>query len=158
MNIRNKKWLFVFTLLICGMLVATGIEAKKPIKPDSPDETTAEWIVFTGGLVGDALVEDCCPNSGPFPAYEMTLPNTIDLIPAGTYAGHLFINYYGVGRNREYIVQFWTETFGVEIIGGLIDYDKKAKFLTVTFENAPCKNDEGDVIALVNFVLERFPN
>jgi hypothetical protein len=32
----------------------------------------------------------------------------------------------------------WTDDFGIEIIGGAIDYDKKKRNLTVTSENEIC--------------------
>ena len=154
MNIRNKRWLSVFTLLICGMLVATGIEAKKPVgeKPDNPKKTKAECILFTGDLLGMANVEGCCPNAGPFPAYTMTLDlhdeggndlNDVHGIPYGETAfdGHLFMNFAPGG----YLVQFWNweddeiPGFGnifFEIYGGDIIYDRKSNFLNVTFEDA----------------------
>ena len=145
MNIRNKRWLSIFTLLICGMLVATGIEAKKPVdgKPDNPNKTKAECIVFTGDLVGMAEVEGCCPNAGPFPAYTMTL-NVKDedgnAYYEGPYDGQLFMNF---APDQGYKVQFWNrdkETpsageFFFEINGGDIIYDRKTKFLKVTFKD-----------------------
>ena len=147
MNIRNKRWLSVFTLLICGMLVATGIEAKKPVgeKPDNPKKTKAECILFTGDLLGMAEVEGCCPNAGPFPAYTMTLDlhdaNGNDYV--GDYVGQLFMNF---AADQGYKVQFWNwdsdnEIPGVgdiffEIYGGDIIYDRKSNFLHVDFSDA----------------------
>jgi len=155
MNIRNIKWLSVFTLLICGMLVATGIEAKKPEKPS---KTETELIEFTGDLTGYAEVEGCCPNAGPFPEYVMTLPADVGVIPADIYYGQLFINRYGAGKDQKYKVQFWTDDFGIEIIGGEIDNDKKNKILTVTFDGAECVDLYTKVyIAFVDFVLIRAP-
>ena len=59
------------------------------------------------------------------------------------YDGQLFINGFGTGPNQSYKVQFWswdsdTEDPGYgdvffEITGGVIDYDRKSKFLNVTF-------------------------
>ena len=64
-------------------------------KPDDP--ASGELITFTGDLVGEETVEDCCPNAGPFPAYTMTLKGPDDFpkgpFPdgiAGTHGGHIF--------------------------------------------------------------------
>ena len=175
MNICNKRWLSVFTLLICGMLVATGIEAKKPVdgKPDNPNKTKAECIVFTGDLMGKAEVEGCCPNAGPWPAYTMTLDLEDEDGNAYYYKddveGQLFINFAPEG----YKVQFWnrdTEIPGdgeifFEINGGDIVYVRKTKYLTVTFggENATlCEWDNSgecsETILPVTFTLIRTSN
>ena len=155
MNIRNKRWLSVFTLLICGMLVTTGIEAKKPdgVKPDNPNKTKAECIIFTGDLMGMAKVEGCCPNAGPYPEYTMTLNlpdkdgtdlNDVYGIPYGQteFDGQLFMNF---AADEGYKVQFWNwdsdnEIPGAgniffEIYGGDIFYDRKDKLLEVIFTN-----------------------
>jgi len=166
MNIRNKGWLFVFTLLICGMLVATGIEAKKPPKPDEPDETTAEWVVFTEDLMGEALVEGCCPNAGPFPEYTMTLSFALGDFPAYTpIDGELFINNYRIGKDRGYVVQFWNDHeadnhVAIEIKGGEVYSDKKTKIVTVVFTDAECRDlhEPKDLITYVDFTLVRTPD
>jgi len=135
------------------MFVVTGLEAKKP---DKPVQTESELIVFTGALEGSQEVEGCCPNAGPFPEYAMTLPETLGDFAASEYEGRLFINVYGVGRNQEYIVQFWNEDIAIEIIGGVINNDKKSKILTVTFTNEMCTDlNTGADIAEVDFVLGR---
>jgi hypothetical protein len=159
MNIRNKRWLSVFTLLICGMLVATGIEAKKGGGngggKDDSNKTKAELIVFTGELQGWAHVVGCCPNAGPSPRYTMVLPSGLydseghEVYPPGTYDGELFMNGYGTA---EYIIQFHAcctredsvdeceeglPEMKFEIIGGDLKSvgHKKAKGLEVTFED-----------------------
>ena len=139
-------------------LVVAGAYAKvKPEKTPKPDGTTTEWIEFTGALDGGEAVEGCCPNAGPWPEYTMTLSGVGDLLD-GTYNGQLFINYYGAGRNQKYIVQFWTDDFGIEIIGGQIDKDKETKVLTVTFENELCwdLNYPDQAIGVVTFTLVRY--
>ena len=81
-----------------------------------------------------------------------------DLCESGcTYDGHLFMNNYRVGKDRKYIVQFWSETLGgIEIIGGVKEEDKKNKTTTVTFTDEDCVDMEtGTFIAVVNFVLVR---
>ena len=82
--------------------------------------------------------------------------------PAGTCYknGHLFINFFGAGRNRQYIVKFSKEgtDVAIKIIGGVIDYDRRTKILTVTFTDELCvDNNTGQVIAEVNFTLVRRP-
>jgi len=115
---------------------------------------TAECIVFAGDLesvLGSEVVEGCCPNAGPWPAYSMIL-HLLDAdgtasTYAGQYDGQLFMN-GGPAHGRrapddQYKVQFWswdsdTEIPGVgdvffEINGGDVVEDKKNKTLTVTF-------------------------
>jgi hypothetical protein len=109
--------------------------SKKPPKP--PMEGT--WITFTGELQGHQEVFGCCPNAGPFPEYEMTL--SVEELPAGTFDGNIFMNYYGAGRNKSYIVQFWwtepsTKKTWIEVRGGVIEEDRKNKITTVTFTAA----------------------
>jgi hypothetical protein len=142
---------------ICiAILIVSGPGAQGK-KTDKPGETRIEWIVFDGDLSGEQEVEGCCPNAGPFPEYRMTLSFDVGDL-AGTYDGQLFINTYGTGRNREYIVQFWNDEIGIEIIGGVIVYDRKNKVLTVTFEDEECVDIEtGDHIAWVTFTLVRSP-
>ena len=146
----------IIGIFCIAILIVSAANADKPPKPD---KTTAECITFTGDLIGHQQVEGCCPNAGPFPAYTMTLALDSSL-PDGTYEGELFINYYGAGRNRKYIVQFWNDDLGVaiEIIGGVIDNDKKNKVLTVTFEDETGWYSINDIpipIPNVSFVLVR---
>jgi len=138
MKIQISKWLIVIATLVSLMFVVTGLEAKKGGggKPDKPDQTKAECIIFTGDYFGDEVVEGCCPNDGPFPEYGMTLLFEVGTFLAGTYYdGQLFINRHGSGRDQKYKVQFWNDDFAIDIIGGVIDNDKKNKVLTVTFTN-----------------------
>jgi hypothetical protein len=116
-----------------------------------------------------AEVEGCCTNGPPHPWYSMDLhlhydiEDEIDFEGNGSYEGQLFINNWGAGRNHGYIVQFWNyEDYEYpicfEIIGGVIDNDKKNKVLTVTFEDEPALCEYGgDVITLpfVSFKLLR---
>ncbi len=122
-------------------------------------KSKTEWIEFEGDLAGGQAVERCCPNAGPFPAYTMTLNIGVGCVPAGTYDGYLFINGYGAGRNHAYIVQFWKDPeIFIQIIGGVIDNDKKNKVLTtVTFENAECVDYCTGTTTLVTFTLVRHP-
>jgi len=149
-----KRRLVAFVGGFCiAMLVVTAVNAKKPA---NPSESEAECITFTGNLVGDQQVEGCCPNAGPWPAYEMELKFSVGTHPPETYVGHVFMNYFGAGRNRKYIVQFWTEDFGIEVIGGVIENDRKSKKLTVTFTDEDCLDlDTGAFITRVSFVLVR---
>jgi hypothetical protein len=151
------KRLALVATLISLVFVVTNVSAKKPVKEDKPDKTTAECIAFTGDLLGSDAVEGCCPNAGPWPAYEMTLDlrdengKTFEAPDGqtreGPYNGQLFINGFGTGPNQSYKVQFWSwdsdddeDIPGVgdvffEIIGGVIDYDRKSKFLRVSFKD-----------------------
>jgi hypothetical protein len=153
-----KSRFVAFVGVFCiAILIVSVADAGKPVKPPKPGGTTTEWIEFMGALDGGEAVAGCCPNNGPWPAYSMTLSGLGDL-RNGTHDGQLFINYYGAGRNQKYIVQFWTEDFGIEIIGGEIEREKKTKVLTVTFTNEICSDlDSGDPIAVVSFTLVRTP-
>jgi hypothetical protein len=147
----------IIGIFCIAILIVSAANADKPPKPPKPDKTTAECITFTGDLIGHQQVEGCCPNAGPFPAYTMTL-DLDSSPPDGTYEGELFINYFGAGRNKKYIVQFWNDDLGVaiEIIGGVIDNDKNNKVLTVTFENETGWDLINEIpIPNVSFVLVR---
>ena len=140
-------------LCIVGLIVS-GAHAKG--RPDNPGVPKAEWIAFSGDLAGGQIVEGCCPNAGPFPLYTMTLNDGEDGLPDGTYEGQLFINRYGAGRDQKYVVQFWNDSLEVEIIGGVIDYDRRNKVTTVTFTDELCRHLETKQrIAVVSFVLVR---
>lgn len=155
-----KGRLIAFVGIFCiAILMGSSQDAQG--KPDKPDKSKTEWIVFDGDLVGDQVVEGCCPNAGPWPEYRMTLNFWVDGFPPGTYDGQLFINYYGAGRNQKYIVQFWNDEIGIgiEIIGGVIDHDRKNKVLTVTFTDENCVNlYTGTFITTVTFTLIRTPH
>lgn len=132
-----------------------------------PGKPRAEWIQFTGDLEtppGGEVVYGCCPNAGPYPQYTMTLTRalgegTVYEIPAGTYYGQLFINGFGAGRDQKYKVQFWTDNgIGFEIIGGVVDFDRRNKKLTVTFTDELCRDFWYDyIIDRVTFTLVRRP-
>ena len=176
MKSQIYKWMALVAMLISLVFVATNVTAKKPVKPPpDPDQTTAECIVFTGDLMGEAVVEGCCPNAGPFPEYEMTL-NLTDEDGTTVYYGieidgELFINNYGAGRSHGYQVQFWSWDWDteipvvgdicIEVIGGIIDNDKKSNVLTVSFNGEEahfCETDEtGEVVTFpfVSFDLIR---
>jgi hypothetical protein len=154
-----KGRLIAFVGIFCiAVLIVSGQDAQG--KPDKPGKSNTEWIAFEGDLVGGQAVVGCCPNAGPWPEYTMTLLfGAGDFLP-GTYDGQLFINYYGAGRNQKYKVQFWNNDIGlfIEIIGGVIELDRKNNLLTVTFTEEMCVNlFTGDPIAVVNFTLVRRP-
>ena len=170
-----KGKLLAFASILCvASLMVSGANAGKPDKPpDKPGNIQTELIVFTGNFEGSQPVEGCCPNAGPFPAYELTLK--VDLFgtdgtfyPADSYDGQVFMNGYRIGKDRGYKVQFWTDDLPapgpdhicIEIYGGVPDYNKKTKVLTVTFENVEWNfmhDTEETPIGLVSFVLTRSP-
>jgi hypothetical protein len=68
------------------------------------------------------------------------------------------MNCYGKGRSQEYVVQFWDagNLIAFEIIGGVVDDDKKSKVTTVVFEDEDCVHLEtGKSIDTVSFTLVR---
>jgi len=111
----------------------------------------AECIVFTGDLEtvpGSEVIEGCCPNAGPWPAYSMTLSllGADDIAYGDQYDGQLFMNGGGKGPrtpDAQYKVQFWSWDWdndipGVgdvffQIDGGTVIEDKKNKIQTVSF-------------------------
>ena len=146
---RERPAVFVGVCCI-AILVASGANA---VKPEKPPTSKPECIVFSdnlkdltphGYLEGgqDGPIEGCCPNAGPSPAFTMTL-HGLGLLPDGTYDGQLFINVFGTGPIQTYKVQFWTwdyvneipgtGDYFFEIYGGVLERDRKAKVLTVTF-------------------------
>ena len=166
MKSQSYKRLAFVAMLFSLFFVVTNATAKKPVKPPpDPDQTTAECIVFAGDLEtvpGSEVVEDCCPNAGPFPGYAMTLDLKYEdgttAYYGGPYDGKLFINNYGAGRSHGYIVQFWNDDICFEAIGGVIDNDKKSKFLTVSFNGEEayfCETDGVPIFPLVSFTLQR---
>ena len=166
-----KGRLAAFVGVFCiAMLIVSGAYAGKPPKdpkPPRPGNITKDCIVFTGDLesVPDGtVVEGCCPNAGPFPAYTMKL-NVIG-IPLDTYEGHLFINGLRTEEVTGYIVQFWTwnwdddipgnDDYFFEIRGGDVGRDRKNKVTTVKFESEDCVHLEtGEYIDTVSFTLVR---
>lgn len=157
---------FGLVAILTVALVLIGVDfiesqVKTQGKPDKPGKTKTEWIAFEGDLVGGQAVDGCCPNAGPWPAYTMMLKFKVpDFLPDIFYDGQLFINYYGAGRNQKYKVQFWNNETGlfIEIIGGVIERDRKNKVLTVTFTDEECVDGwTGARIAYVTFTLVRHP-
>jgi hypothetical protein len=140
-----------------ALLVVFGADAKgkpdKPGKSPRPGNITKECIVFTGALEGGEVVEGCCPNAGPFPAYTMTL--WIEDLPleawGKTFEGDLFAKPVRFRENRRwverYLVQFltwdWendtpgTGDYSFEIFSDSDDivYDETTDVLTVTVED-----------------------
>jgi hypothetical protein len=154
---RGRPAAYVAVFCVACLIVSGGYAKGKP---DKPGKTQTEWIAFTGDLIGAQPVEGCCPNAGPFPDYTMTLPSDAPWPSgiSGTHDGQLFINRYGAGRDQKYKVQFWNDDIAVEIIGGVIDDDKKNKTLTVTFTEEICVDlYTKDPIAVVSFELVRTP-
>ena len=155
-----KGRLIVFLGVFCiATLMASSQVAQG--KPDKPGKSHTEWIEFTGDLVGDQPVDGCCPNAGPNPEYTMYLSFRVGDYSPGWHDGYLFINHYGAGRDSKYIVHFWKEgcDAAIRIIGGVIDYDKRTKVLTVTFTDEPCLDFfNNTALPNVSFVLVRTPH
>ena len=172
---RLVAFVGIFCIAILVVSVANAVKPEKTPKPPKLDEPKAECIVFTEqpqSFEGITVIEGCCPNAGPWPAYTMTLD--VPGIPPGTYDGQLFINVFGTGPDAQYKVQFWTWDYDnedpvcgdyfFEIYGGVLDRDRKAKTLTVTFDGSELAtgwvcDDAGDSIEIsipgVSFVLFR---
>ena len=151
----NLVLFFSITLILSVTLILVSSGLSKP-KPKS------ELITFVGDLAGSQDVVGCCPNAGPFPAYTMTLSEEFPGTMPGTYDGQIFMNQYGAGKKKSYIVQFgWTEggiEYFIEIIGGDIEQNRKTKILTVTFNEVPCEiwiDKELTNTTIVNFILTR---
>ena len=142
-----KVRLYALLGICIAILIVSGpdTQGKKPDNPGKPEETQSEWITFTEDLIGAQKVESFYVFPDIYPEYTMTLPFDVGDELAGTFiqagtpiSGHLFINYaHGTGR-KEYMVHFWTDYFGIEIIGGVIDYDRKTEVTEVNFENELC--------------------
>jgi hypothetical protein len=153
------------TLILSTILILTSFALSKG-KPD----LNSEWITFVGDLAGSQEVEGCCGNAGPFPNYTMTLSEEV-FPPEMTrkpHDGNIFMNIFmnrsskGAGKQKSYIVQFWwteDDYYFIEIKGGVIEHDKKAKILTVTFIGEPCKIWVNDLLlptpVPVTFTLTR---
>jgi len=117
-----KRLLTLFTLSLVLVACETqpvGVDTPeaqfaKPDKPDKPPKpASGELITFTGNLIGDQIVADCCPNAGPFPTYTMTLlnPPFPDEISGDEKTGNIFMNSFGRKAKWDYIVQFWCVSF-----------------------------------------------
>ena len=140
-------------ILISLILISSGL-SKPKLKGD--------FITFIGDLEGSQEVFGCCPNAGPYPDYSMKLSTMFPDPMPEEHDGKIFINYFGAGKERSYIVQFWWTEGGImyfiEIIGGIIENNRKMKILTVSFDNAPCKiliDNELTETIKVNFILTR---
>jgi len=128
-------------ILFIAILVVSGAKAEGQGKPGKPPFTGKECIVFTGDLEGKQVVEGCCPNRGPFPAYTMTLSGGILEGFEGVYEGHLFVNQYRPGRIRQYMVEFWTDDLHFVVMGGVVKEDTKNN-LVVDFDTYNSECDE----------------
>ena len=153
------------TLILVSLILVSSFGLSRP-------KQNSAWITFSGDLYGEQEVIGCCPNAGPNPEYNMTLSEVFPWLEAPeTYNGHLFMNVFrdlsehGRGKKKTYyIVQFWwtndndNDYYFIEIIGGDIEWDKKAKVLTVTFEKVPCEIWIDNILTAtvpVNFNLTR---
>jgi len=171
-----KGKLIAFASILCiASLIISGANAKgKPDHSDKPGKTKTEWIAFTGDFVGGEEVEGCCLNAGPWPVYTLTLPVALvgsDVTYlAGDYTGQVYMSHSSVGKDRKYIVQFWTSCHEglpcedpnhmcIEINGGDEDYDRKTKVRTVTFTDVEWNTigDRNTIQGTVSFVLTRSP-
>lgn len=151
-----------------AVLVVSAVNAGKPQNPGTP----TDLIVFRGDLEGHAIVEECCPNAGPNPPYTITVKRDLGYdggpqVPAGTYDGFIFMNFFGTKKNQQYYVKFWGASssspglnvaFGIK--GGIIYQEKKSDVLFVDFDGDILYTlDEFGVlnepIEAVYFTLER---
>lgn len=164
---KSRFVAFVGIICIAG-LIASGAFAGKPQNPGTP----TDLIIFEGDLDGHAIVEGCCPNAGPNPPYTMTVTRHLGIdggpqVPAGTYDGFIFMNFFGTRKNQQYYVKFWGASssspglnvaFGIK--GGIIYQEKKSDVLFVDFDGDILYTlDEYGVLAepieAVYFTLER---
>jgi len=172
-----KGRLVAFVGVFCvAILVVSGAYADKPEEPPGKPQdpgTTLDLIIFEGDLEGQAIVEDCCPNAGPNPAYTMTVTRDLGLapgpvVPEGEYEGFIFMNFFGTKKNQQYYIKFWGSSssspglnvaFGIK--GGIIDFDRKSGVLFVDFDGdlLYTLDDEtgvlDEMIGPVFFTLER---
>jgi hypothetical protein len=119
-------------------------------------------ILVVSGAYADKPEKPGKPGGGPEPEGE-------PYYSSGTYKGHLFINFFGAGKNQEYLVRFrgtkGLEYLSIEIVGGVIEKDNKNKALTVRFTDEDCRvlvdgcptPGCGEHIAFVTFTLVRYP-
>ena len=160
-----------FLMLTIALLFIGCKQDNQPTQNESELETqelnkkpvNSELITFTDDLQGEQVVTDCCPNAGPFPEYTMNLSQTFGA-QQGEHEGNIFMNVFGAGKNKSYMVQFsWTNNgsdYFIEIRGGVFQEDKKTKTLTATFTTAPCEiwiNNSLSNTVPVNFILIREP-
>ena len=177
------KLIALASILCIASLIISGANAKgKPDHSNGPGQTKTELIVFQGDLVGKQDVKGCCLNRGPFPEYVLTLPVALvgknvnypafdDDGQVVEYDGQVFMSHSSVGKDRKYIVQFWTSCHGgldcedpdhmcIEVNGGVEDYDRKTKVRKVTFDEVDWNTigDRNIIQGKVSFVLTRTPN
>ncbi len=163
MTFKGRLIVFLGIFCIAALMASSQVAQGKPEKPDKPGQTHTEWIQFIGDLQGGQPVDGCCPNAGPNPPYHMCLDFEGAGPPFNTcHEGYLFINFFGAGRDQQYLVKFFFShgdiDYGIRIVGGDIDYDRRTKTLTVTFTDELCvDNYTGQTIAEVSFTLERRP-
>ena len=172
-----RRRCIAFAGIFCiAILVVSAVSADKPEKPPGKPQnpgTPTDLIIFIGDLEGLAIVEGCCPNAGPNPAYAMTVSRDLGsapgpVVPKGVYNGYIFMNFFGTPKNQQYYVKFWgssSEGVGLNVAfgikGGIIDYDKKSRKLFVDFDGdlLYTLDDEtgvlDEVICPVFFTLER---
>jgi hypothetical protein len=146
-----KRETVAFVVIFCIAILIVSVAYAD--KPDKPGRNKAECIKFTGDLEsvpeGGTVVEGCCPNAGPNPAYSMKLNLTDAKFLSVTRDGYVFMNSYGRNAPYEgYKIQFstWddeerdpgTGDYFFEIRGGVMDGGKKKdnRPFTVTFSNA----------------------
>ena len=148
-----------FSFYFFGCQVAYDSNINSPnakLEKKPPKGEKSELITFVGDLAGSQVVKGCCPNAGPYPEYSMTLSGQL---PAGPYDGQIFMNNVGRGKNKSYMVQFWTNTMFLEVRGGVIQYDKRNKILTATFTDKECVIEDlingGITTVVVRFTLTR---
>ena len=162
-----KGRLAAFGGVFCiALLIVSGAYAGKPPKPDKPGKPprpgniAIECIEFTGDLesvpLGGTVVEGCCPNAGPSPAYTMTLRIGGEMPQEAwevTFDGYLFAKPFRTRENRQwirqYIIHFGTWDWDTEIPGTGdyffeifadeedIEIEENTDVLTVEVESAP---------------------
>jgi len=135
---------FCIAVLLVSVVYADKPD-EPPGKPQNPG-TPTDLIIFTEDLEGQAIVENCCPNAGPNPAYTMRVNRDLGYdwgpqVPAGVYEGFIFMNTFGTRKNRQYYVKFWGTqqelpiSIAIGVKGGIfIDHGKKSDVLEVDFD------------------------
>lgn len=166
---KGRLVAIVGIICIVGLIGSIAYAKGKPQNPGTP----TDLIIFEGDLEGRAIVEGCCPNAGPNPAYTMTVTRDLGVdggprVLAGTYEGFIFMNFFGTRKNQQYYVKFWGSSpegeglnvaFGIK--GGIIDFDRKSRVLIVDFDGDllyTLDNETGvldEMIGPVFFTLER---
>jgi len=152
----------IATLIVSGAYADkpdnSGKPPKEPKEPHRPGNIAVECMAFSGEpLLGHQQVVGCCPNAGPWPAYQMFLDfelivdDEVVYDVNGLYDGHLYAKpvrtKFKGQTTRRYMVNFCTWDWGTEIPGDDdyfiemwsdgddIQYDETTDVLTVTFDN-----------------------